>query len=79
MKALVYGGPGSGKWGKDITITTGLDDASSTGRLLSLLAARRLRLPGVVTHRFGLDEMQDAYDVFADASGSGAIKVAMFR
>lgn len=66
-------------WDKDITITTGLVDASSTGRLLSLLAHGRLRLPRLITHRYGLDEIQDAYDVFADASTSGAIKVAMFR
>jgi alcohol dehydrogenase len=66
-------------WDKDITITTGLVDASSTGRLLSLLANGRLRLPKLITHRYGLDEIQDAYDVFADACVSGAIKVAMFR
>ena len=32
-----------------------------------------------VTHRFGLDEMMDAYDVFAGAAETGALKVALFR
>lgn len=32
-----------------------------------------------LTHRFGLDEMQDAYDIFARPSDSGALKVALFR
>ncbi|MER7246881.1 hypothetical protein [Kribbella sp. NPDC000426] len=35
-------------------------------------------MPGLVTHRFGLDEMQDAYDVFADPATTGALKVALF-
>lgn len=32
-----------------------------------------------LAHRFGLDEMQDAYDIFARPSDSGALKVALFR
>ncbi len=46
--------------------------------LLELLAADKVGLPGLVTHRFGLDEIQDAYDVFGDAAQTGAIKVALF-
>lgn len=61
-----------------MTITTGLVDTVSTPRLLSMLAAGRLELPGLITHRFGLDEMQDAYDVFARAGETGALKVALF-
>ncbi|MEV0804068.1 MULTISPECIES: zinc-dependent alcohol dehydrogenase family protein [unclassified Kribbella] len=65
-------------WIKNVTITTGLVDTVSTPRLLSMLAAGRLELPGLITHRFGLDEMQDAYDVFARAGETGALKVALF-
>ncbi|MFF0341442.1 zinc-dependent alcohol dehydrogenase family protein [Kribbella sp. NPDC004875] len=65
-------------WIKNVTITTGLVDTSSTPRLLSMLAAGRLELPGLITHRFGLDEMQDAYDVFSDPATTGALKVALF-
>jgi alcohol dehydrogenase len=65
-------------WIKNVTITTGLVDTFSTPRLLSMLAAGRLQLPGLITHRFGLDEMQDAYDVFSSPATTGALKVALF-
>jgi len=65
-------------WIKNVTITTGLVDTVSTPRLLSMLAAGRLELPGLITHRFGLDEMQDAYDVFSRPAETGALKVALF-
>ena len=65
-------------WDRDVTITTGLVDTSSTPTLLELLAADKVGLPGLVTHRFGLDEIQEAYDVFGDAARTGAIKVALF-
>jgi alcohol dehydrogenase len=65
-------------WIKNVTITTGLVDTFSTPRLLSMLAAGRLEMPGLITHRFGLDEMQDAYDVFSDPATTGALKVALF-
>jgi alcohol dehydrogenase len=66
-------------WIKDITVTTGLVDTSTTPRLLRMMAAGRLSGDGLITHRFGLDEMQDAYDVFSRPEDSGAIKVALFR
>lgn len=65
-------------WDRDITITTGLVDTYSTATLLAMLAAGRLELPQLVTHRFGLDEIQDAYDVFADPAASGALKVVLY-
>ncbi|NEA32376.1 alcohol dehydrogenase catalytic domain-containing protein [Streptomyces sp. SID13031] len=65
-------------WIKDVTITTGLVDTSTTPRLLAMLAASRLSMPGLITHRFGLHEMQDAYDVFSRAGETGALKVALF-
>ena len=66
-------------WIKDITVTTGLVDTSTTPRLLRMMAAGRLSGDGLITHRFGLDEMQDAYDVFSRPEDGGAIKVALFR
>jgi alcohol dehydrogenase len=65
-------------WDRDVTITTGLVDTFSTPRLISLLATSHLALPGLITHRFGLGEIQDAYDAFTDAADTGALKVAMF-
>ncbi|MER6972848.1 alcohol dehydrogenase catalytic domain-containing protein [Nocardioides sp. NPDC000445] len=64
-------------WDRDVTITTGLVDTSSTPMLMSMLAAGRITLPDLVTHRFGLAEIQEAYDIFADAQDTGAMKVVM--
>jgi alcohol dehydrogenase len=44
-----------------------------------MLASGRLAMPGLITHRFGLDEMQDAYDVFSRPAETGALKVALFN
>ncbi|MFC5889979.1 zinc-dependent alcohol dehydrogenase family protein [Kitasatospora sp. CM 4170] len=66
-------------WIRNVTVTTGLVDTHSTPLLLDMLAAGRLDVAGLVTHRFGLDEMQEAYDVFADAGANGALKVVLFR
>jgi alcohol dehydrogenase len=66
-------------WIKDVTITTGLVDTSSTATLLKMTAAGRFDSGAFVTHRFGLGEMQDAYDVFERAAETGALKVALFR
>ena len=66
-------------WIRDVTITTGLVDTSSTPRLLDMLAAGQLDTSPLVTHRFGLDEMQDAYDVFEQADEHDALKVVLFR
>ncbi|WP_340681372.1 zinc-dependent alcohol dehydrogenase family protein [Amycolatopsis coloradensis] len=66
-------------WIRDITITTGLVDTSSTSMLLRMLAAGRLDTTRFITHRFGLDEMDEAYDVFARPQESDALKVALFR
>ena len=66
-------------WIRNVTITTGLVDTYSTPTLLRLIAEGRLDTEGLVTHRFGLDEIQDAYDVFSRPQESGALKVALFN
>jgi alcohol dehydrogenase len=66
-------------WIKNVTITTGLVDTYSTPTLLTMLARGNLDTTGFVTHRFGLPEMLEAFDVFADAADTGALKVALFR
>lgn len=65
-------------WIKNVTITTGLVDTRSTPLLLRLLSEKLLDVSSLCTHRFGLDEMQDAYDVFSRAGETGALKVALF-
>ncbi|MEV7085490.1 alcohol dehydrogenase catalytic domain-containing protein [Streptomyces sp. NPDC093085] len=64
-------------WIKDLTLTTGLVDTFSTPTLLPLAQAGRLPLSELVTHRFALDRMEEAYGVFADPAGSGALKVVL--
>ena len=66
-------------WIKDVTITTGLVDTNSTPMLLSMLEAGRLDAGRIVTHRFGFDEVSQAYDLFEDPLVSGALKVAVLR
>ncbi|MFI7602381.1 alcohol dehydrogenase catalytic domain-containing protein [Actinoplanes sp. NPDC049681] len=66
-------------WIRDVTITTGLVDTSSTPKLLAMLVAGQLDLGHMVTHRFGLEEFMAAYDVFADPAHSGALKVVLSR
>jgi alcohol dehydrogenase len=66
-------------WIRDITITTGLVDTYSTPTLLSLVAARQIEAARFVTHRFPLNDIMQAYDTFANAADTGAIKVVMTR
>jgi alcohol dehydrogenase len=64
-------------WTKDVTITTGLVDTFSTPRLLQLITSGRLDATLFATHRFALDETLDAYDTFAAAAESDALKVVL--
>lgn len=79
----VHGGPATlhleSLWIRDITVTTGLVDTYTTPTLLRMLASRRLDVDGLVTHRYGIHEMQDAYDAFSRPAETGALKVALFR
>jgi alcohol dehydrogenase len=64
-------------WIKNITITTGLVDTSSTPTLLRLVSEGRLDPTVFATHRFRLNEIMDAYDVFGDAAHTNAMKVVL--
>ena len=64
-------------WTKDVTITTGLVDTFSTPTLLKLLRGGQIDVEQFVTHRFGMDQFIDAYDTFARASETGALKVIL--
>jgi len=66
-------------WIKGVTIKTGLVDTYSTPTLLKLVASRQLNVNDFVTHRFSLDEFMDAYDVFARAGETRALKVVLTR
>jgi alcohol dehydrogenase len=64
-------------WIRDLTITTGLVDTFTTPRLLELIAQGKLNALPFATHYFPLDETMSAYDTFADASTTHALKVVL--
>ena len=64
-------------WIKNVTITTGLVDTSSTPTLLRMAGAGRLPTSSLVTHTFPMDDMEEAYDVFGRAADTGALKVVL--
>jgi alcohol dehydrogenase len=64
-------------WIRDITIVTGLVDTFSTPRLLKLIAEGRLDPTPFATHRFELGATEQAYDTFADAVSTHALKVVL--
>lgn len=66
-------------WDRDITITAGLVDAYSTTTLLRLLTSGQLDAKRFVTHRFRLEDMIEAYDVFGRAGDTGALKVVLVK
>jgi alcohol dehydrogenase len=67
------------EWSRNLRITTGLVDTYATPMLLKLLASGQLDGDRFVTHHFGLDEFDAAYDVFGRASETGALKVVLER
>jgi alcohol dehydrogenase len=66
-------------WTRDVTITTGLVDTYSTPTLLRLVTSGQINAKRFITHHFGLDEFDEAYDVFSRAADTGALKVVLSR
>ena len=64
-------------WIRDVTITTGLVDTFSIPQLMRLIASGRLDPSLFATHRFALGDTMSAYDTFADAANTGALKVVL--
>ena len=64
-------------WIKDVTITTGLVDTYSIPQLLSLIMGGRIDPTIMATHRFPMAETMAAYDVFANAATTQALKVVI--
>ncbi len=64
-------------WIRNATITTGLVDAYSTDTLLKLIGHGHLDVTPMVTHRFALGDIMNAYDVFSNAADTGALKVVL--
>jgi alcohol dehydrogenase len=66
-------------WTRDVTITTGLVDTYSTPTLLRLLTSGLIDAGRFASHHFELGQMLDAYDTFARAAETGALKVVLSR
>src|SRR5579862_8812220 len=54
-------------WIRDVLITTGLVDTTTTPKLLKLIESGRLDPTPFATHRFALADAEQAYDVFGAA------------
>ena len=64
-------------WIRGVTVTTGLVDTYTTPQLLRLIEGGRLDPTVFATHRFPLGDTMEAYDVFAAAAETHALKVVL--
>lgn len=62
-------------WSQNITITTRLVDTVSTPMLLKTVQSKKIDPARLITHRFTLDQILDAYCTFANAADTHALKV----
>ena len=62
-------------WDRNITITTRLVDTVSTPMLLNSLRSHKIDPKLLITHRFKLNRILDAYETFAHAADTHALKV----
>ena len=62
-------------WDRNITITTRLVDTVSTPMLLNSLRSHKIDPTLLVTHRFKLDHILEAYETFGHAADTRALKV----
>jgi alcohol dehydrogenase len=62
-------------WDRNLTITTRLVDTVSTPMLLKVLQSHKLDAKLLITHRFKLDDILDAYETFGHAADTRALKV----
>jgi alcohol dehydrogenase len=64
-------------WDRNIGITTRLVDTVSTPTLLKMMRARKIDPKKLITHHFKLTDIISAYDTFAHAATTGALKVIL--
>jgi alcohol dehydrogenase len=62
-------------WDRNISITTRLVDTVSTPMLMNVLQSLKIDPKLLITHRFTFDQILEAYDTFANASKTKALKV----
>jgi alcohol dehydrogenase len=64
-------------WDRNIAITTRLVDTATTPMLLKIVGSGKLQPAKLVTHRFALGDVMQAYDTFGNAAKEGALKVIL--
>ena len=64
-------------WDRNISITTRLVDTVTTPMLFKTVQSKKIEPKKLITHRFKLDQMIDAYDTFEHASREKALKVLL--
>ena len=62
-------------WSQNIAITTRLVDTVTTPMLLKTVQSHKIDPKRLITHRFKLDQIMDAYDTFGRAAETHALKV----
>ncbi|MDF3934656.1 zinc-dependent alcohol dehydrogenase family protein [Pseudomonas citronellolis] len=62
-------------WSHNITLRTRLVDAVTTPMLLKSVQAGKLQPEQLITHRFALDDILQAYETFGQAAKNKALKV----
>lgn len=62
-------------WIKNLTITTGLVNTNTTPMLLKAVSGNKLPLKKMITHRYKLDELEHAYQVFLNGAKEKALKI----
>lgn len=64
-------------WIRNITLTTGLVNTNTTPMLLQTVQSGTVDPGRLITHRFALDSILEAYEVFANAAREKAMKVIL--
>jgi alcohol dehydrogenase len=64
-------------WSHNITITTRLVDTVTTPMLLKTVQSKKLDSKKLITHRFKLSDIINAYDTFQNAAREKALKVIL--
>jgi alcohol dehydrogenase len=64
-------------WIQNVKLTMGLVDTVSIPTLLTMVASGRIPAEKMGTHSFGLDQLDEAYEVFGNAAANEALKVVI--
>lgn len=64
-------------WIQNITLRTGLVNTNTTALLLKTVLAKKLDPSQLITHRFSLNDIEQAYETFGHAADEKALKVIL--